>query len=197
MALVTTTTTGVPQISNWDIPNQAIHHASAIPRAEIQFLGSEDIPAVGVGDTALWQLNMSLPANFAYRLVRGTIHVETDITDITDWSLGMRFAITDDTGVHQSSFINPFWDQVLPAGNGGYITQGDIAGGNDIGAEFVPTNVPLGHLFEGATTGVVRWFNANGNSGASQPSFLFTWLQYDVAQLRNWQIRTPSPVISP
>lgn len=190
MAIVTTTTTGVPVIDVWDIPDQTNHHQSFIPRGEVVFRGSQTIPTLGAGDENHWLLDMTLPDAFVFRLVESTMHVEADISDLADPADGMQFTLTDVKGTRIWTMANDF----ITGTAAGYITPGDIAGSNDTATEFTAIAPPESFM---GTSGVIQgvWLNLVPTTGIMIPTFFFRFLMYDVEQLRHWQVHAPAPTI--
>lgn len=192
MAIVTTTTTPGPITEVWDIPGQEEHHASFIPRGEVSFRGQQIIPALGAGDENHWILDLVLPADFRFRLVESAMHVEADISDLTDPADGMQFTLTETSGTRIWSMANAF----ITGTAAGYITPGDIAGSNDTATEFTPIGVPSSFIGSAATVQGI-WLNLTPTTGIMIPTFYFRFLMYDVEQTHKHQVHSPAPTIGP
>lgn len=200
MVDITTATTSVPLLTNWDIPPG--DQIGIQPRGEVVFAGSQIIPALVAGDENRWTLQMDFPRNFHYRVVEALVSVTTDLSvDLNDAEPGMRVLVSSDSPEFQQwSF--PLQSVVFPDDSAAFpssIIIGFLSGSPIVQAFYQPP-IPIDSFIDaanGAARLLLTWMNVLPVANAMTANFRFRALQYDQDQLRKFPVHTPVPTIGP
>lgn len=172
------------------------------PQAIIIATGNVAVTAIGVGDTGLFTFTITLPRNYAYRWLDGSVLVTgADPLEIAKWANLMRYTIVENQvttvqGQLSNTTMNVTQSSAKDADN-----VFSAAATNDFGAFFYPwpSDRFSGQVYDGRDNLVlltVTWVGPNASIAALNWNGRFRFAQYSVEQFHNSRIWSPNYVLS-
>lgn len=201
MTDIVTSTTDVGQLIPWSTP--AI--PDFMPRASIEFSGTEIIPSKLAADKSRWDLILTLPGKWLWRLLEFRV-TATSIQGpggLDDFAPGMTVDLSADIGGVSAIWNRRFylWNQTARFADTGF---GDrsiriLTTGQDNGAEFTPIDVPNYMInSEGGARALLRWVDMTADATvAVHATWQARFLQYTRTQFNEFPMHSPVPTIAP
>lgn len=198
MATVTTAKTSMVVRTNWEVDPGAIQPQSLIPRGELIFQDSVDIPLKLAANDSILALTFEFAVGFVYRIVEFEMKARADaVADFDDWE---KFMIASKNPSPGSS-----WDTVLTnivfrdsAGSIAAFAH-TVAGSFDQATFFEPERDLSSALVaqNGAALLSVSWADVSTDATAiTRLNWRVRALVYDIDQYNKYPIHTPMPIIS-
>lgn len=205
MATITTTSSPTPQLNAWNVPPGYQTHG--IPRAEIVFSELFAIAAIGAGDVAVVNINLTPPAQYYYRLADlslllvGTTEADMDDFDESAFCQFRNFrtggvnAQTRSFQLMNSSFSARSLNTV--AG----LSMLSVTSAFPFGSQYTmgPYQVLPGVILStvgGVGDVFITLENAVASSDGGWECFIYgRMLQYDVSDEFEYLLHTPVPVL--
>lgn len=193
MAIITVSVAdGDPAPRRWVMPPSTIATRSPVPQGLITFSGIDAIATLAAGNQTFYSLILTMPAGFAY-LPRTVLLRYTSDSTVQTWDdTGLAFIRIDSSGAASLGQAGAISHGLSSPGvwNGGAANASRIWTPSDGSPKLVlkggdRTNFELTDMDAGA-----------GGQTAGDMSYWIDYYVFGIAQVDNWEVNTPIPVIN-